>query len=103
MRLARLGHHLSREVGGLPLDALAHHEERIGIHLGFLGRQHLLHRLLVVLDEGLAQQRDLLELLLHAALHHLLHDVGGLARFGGLLARDLALSLDQLGADFVLG
>jgi hypothetical protein len=65
------------------------------------------HRLLVVLDERLVEQRDFLEVLLHTAFDALGHDLRRLHRlagsrghgrvFGRLGRRDRALALHQFG------
>src|SRR5262245_16180393 len=60
------------------VDALAHHEERVGVHLCLLRAEHLLNRLLVVLDERLAEQRPLVQELVERALAHLGRDLGRL-------------------------
>src|ERR1044071_1653832 len=61
------------------LDALTNDEEGVSVDLALLRREHFLHRLLVVLDERLAEQRDLAEELVHGSLHHLAGDLFRLA------------------------
>src|SRR5881227_1894523 len=43
------------------VDALAHHQECIAVHARFFRGEDFLHRLLVVLHEGLAEQGHLAE------------------------------------------
>src|SRR5260221_7501649 len=61
-------------------DALADHQEGVGVDSRFLRAQQLLYRLLVVLDERLAEQRDLAEEFVERALDHPGDDV---RRFSG--------------------
>src|SRR6185295_11250150 len=79
MRLSSLRHDLGRKVRRLFLDALAHHEERVGIHPGFFRGEHLLDGLRVVLEERLAEQRPLAEKLADRTFHDLGDDLGWLA------------------------
>src|SRR3954466_3361939 len=57
--LAGLRHDLGGEVGGLLFDAFTNDEEGIPVDFGLPGREHFLHRLLVVLHERLAHERNL--------------------------------------------
>src|SRR4026209_2086818 len=90
-------HDLGPEIARFPFDAFADDEKAIAEHLGFFRREHLLDALLVVLDEGLTEQRHLGEVLVQPAFHHLGGDLGRLARFPGTRHEDLALARDQLG------
>src|SRR5436190_8773441 len=103
MRFAGLGHDFGSEVGRFLLDALAHHEERVGVHLGFPRAEHLLYRLLVVLDKGLAEQRFLAEELVERTLDHLGDDFGRLARLLGARLLDAPLVRDDILRDLGLG
>src|SRR6187549_2337781 len=55
MRLTGLGHHFGSEVARFLLDAFTHDEEGIGVDLRLPGAEHFFDRLLVVLDERLAE------------------------------------------------
>src|SRR5580765_4496416 len=91
VRLPGLGHDLGGEVGGLLLDPFTNDEEGISVDLRLLGCEHFLHRLLVVLHERLAHERNLAQELVQRALDHLGRDLGGLARFLRPGELDLAL------------
>src|SRR5258706_15213490 len=81
MGFPRLRHHFGGEVARLLLDTLADDEERVAIHFRLLCREHLLHRLLVVLDERLPIALDLAGDLFHAPSALLGAILGGLAGF----------------------
>src|SRR6476660_9110094 len=100
---AGLRHHFGGEVGRPLLDALAHHEERVGVDLGLLRGEVLLHALLVVLDERLSHQRDLAAELVERALDHFLRDLLGLAGFLRARELDRALAIDDFGRHLGLG
>src|ERR1043166_1505068 len=88
------------EIAFLLLDPLAELETDIGFErdrrAGLLagGGDDVLDLGLVVHHEELREQGILLAELGHRAFDHLLDDLGRLAAFGGLLARDRALALD---------
>src|SRR3990167_7125510 len=73
---SHLGSHLGSEVVHLLLDAFAHDEEREALDRGASGLEHLLDGLLVVLHESLVEQRDFLQVLLHAAFDALGNEGG---------------------------
>src|SRR5262245_53498266 len=96
LRLAHLLHHFCGEIAGYLLDAFADHVQNEARHGGLVGLQQRFHCLLVVLHEGLSEQRDFLEKLLHAAFDHLRDNLGGLARLGGLCRGDAAFLFHQI-------
>src|SRR3954470_10135053 len=100
MGLPGLGHDLGGEVGGFLLDPFSNDEESISGDLRLLGREHFLHRLLIVLHERLSHERDLAQELVQRALHHLGRDVGGLARFLRARELDVALARDDIRRHF---
>src|SRR5258706_912364 len=85
------------------VDALAHHEEAETQQLCLLCREHLLHRLLVVLDEGLAEQRRFREEFIQPAFDHLGDNPGRLARLLGPRREDAALTIHNVDRNFALG
>ena len=96
---ASSGGHLGREVAFLLLDALAQRiaHEALERHrgaggLGGLG-DDLRDGLGGIVDEGLVDQADFLEVGLHAGLDDLVEDIGGLARV--LVAQHILLALDN--------
>src|SRR5436309_14242648 len=91
LRRSGLSRDFSCEVSLLLPDALAYHVQDEGGNLRAGRFEQLLDAALVVLHEGLPEQRYFLEELLHATLDHLVDDVGGLPRFGRLLGRDVTL------------
>src|SRR5690625_4572114 len=74
--------------------------EALDVHAGLV--DDVLHRLLVLLDGGLAQQGDLLEETVEAALDDLRDGLLRLAFLTGGLLGDTALALDHVGGDLVL-
>src|SRR5690606_8299019 len=63
--------------------------------------EQLLDRGIRILDEGLAEQRDLGEVLAQAAFNHLLDDISRLAGLGGLGDQDVLFLCNDLGRHFV--
>src|SRR5882672_748668 len=100
--LAHLRHHLGGEIARLLLDALADHVEKEAGDRGLARLQQGVHRLLVVLDERLPEQRNFLEELLHAAFDHLRDDLRRFPRFGRLRRGDGAFLLHELRRNLVL-
>src|SRR5581483_9616600 len=96
MRSAGLRHHFGGEIGALLLDPLADDEEDVAMDLRLARREHLFHRLLVVLDEGLAKERFLAKELVDGALGHLCGDFRRLAGFLGARLLDATLIGDHL-------
>src|SRR3546814_20869185 len=70
--------HFGRKVDLLLLDAFADPEAHETRDLGLLGGEQLLDGLVRVLDERLAEQRDLAEPLVDLAVDHLGEDLGRL-------------------------
>src|SRR5438128_959248 len=73
------------------VDAFANDEEGISVDLRLLRPEHLLHRLLIVLDEGLAKQGFLAEEFVHGTFDHFRHDFGRLSGFFGARLLDAPL------------
>src|SRR4026207_1617037 len=78
------------------LDVLTDDIEREACYRGFARLEQMLHALLVVLDERLAEQRNFLQEFLYRSFHYLFDDVRGFAGFRGLGSSDGALFLHQL-------
>src|SRR5690606_9857224 len=93
-RLRSLRHDLLAEVDLLLLDALAEPVAQEPHDLRVRLLQQIADALVRILDERLAEQRDLVELLAQPPLDHLLDDLGRLTLLLGLRAEDFALFLD---------
>ena len=90
-----LGSHFSGEVVNTLFDAFAHDVENVGGDLGIGSLQEVSHRLLVVLNERLVDERDFLEELLDGAFGDAFEHGFGLAGFAGLFDGDAAFGVDQ--------
>src|SRR5918999_4108080 len=86
----------SASVDGLD-DAFADNEDGVVMHFAFRRSQCLLDGYLVVEHVGLAEERDLCQVLVERAFNHLRRDFRRLARVLGACRLDLALAPEHIG------